>query len=324
MSNELIVKLKKLSNQIGNTPMIEIPNFYHSSDKLKVFAKLESYNFLSNIKSRTAFYMIEQGIINGKINEKTTIIESSSGNLAISIGTICHYLGLEFIPIIDPNISPVYEKMLSNLSNKMVKVKERDDTGGYLKNRIKKVKELLNDLPNIYWTNQYENDDNMLAHYHGIGEEIIQYNIKFDYIFVAVSTTGTISGISKKVKEVLPDCQIIGVDVQGSMVFQKEKCKRFISGIGSSLEPKFIKNSLVDDYVVVDEYSGISECQELWLKHGLFTGGSSGCVFSGFKKFLLNNDIKGNVLLIFPDGGYPYIDTIYNSEWVKQNYHCTD
>ena len=83
------------------------------------------------------------------------------------------------------------------------KVTIRDDTNGYLKTRLKKISELQNTIPNNYWTNQYENTNNYLAHYNNTGLEIINSNIRFDYVFIAVSTTGTITGISNRIKEII-------------------------------------------------------------------------------------------------------------------------
>lgn len=321
MSKNLLEKLKELNPLIGNTPLVPIP--YASTDTCKIYGKLECYNMLDNIKSRPAYYMIEQGILDGKIDQDTTIIESSSGNLGISLGIICKALGLKFIPVIDPNINPAYEKILHRLATHVEKVTIRDDTNGYLKTRLKKISELQNTIPNNYWTNQYENTNNYLAHYNNTGLEIINSNIRFDYVFIAVSTTGTITGISNRIKESLPSCKIIAVDIKGSHVFSNDISKRHIPGIGSSIHPKFLKDAQCDDKIIIDEYEGISGCWHLLNEHTLFVGGSSGCVWAAYNQYSNLHHLSGNILLLFPDGGYPYLDTIYNPEWVKDTFGKT-
>lgn len=321
MSENLLKKLRELRPLIGNTPLTLIP--YASTNSCKIYGKLENYNMLDNIKSRSAYYMIEQAIIDKKINPDTTIIESSSGNLGISIGIICKSLGLKFIPVIDPNINPAYEKILHNIATRVEKVTIRDDTNGYLKTRLSRISDLQNTIPNSFWTNQYENTNNYLAHYHNTGLEIVNSNIIFDYIFIAVSTTGTITGISKRVKEFLPFCKIIAVDVQGSHIFSDNIVKRYIPGIGSSIHPKFLRDAPYDDSIIIDEYDGVSGCWQLLNEHTLFVGGSSGCVWAAYNQYANSHSLSGNILLLFPDGGYPYLDTIYNAEWVKDTYGRT-
>src|SRR5687767_5765101 len=133
----MLNELSKLKAYIGQTPLIQLNN-----EGLNMFANLEYNNFSGSSKDRAAYSIIYNRIKWGAIDENTTIIASSSGNLAIAVASICKRLNLKFIPVIDPNINKAYEQLLNLISYRVVKVTARDHTGGYLLTRIDTVNEL--------------------------------------------------------------------------------------------------------------------------------------------------------------------------------------
>lgn len=310
----MLTELKKLSAFIGNTPLIELKN----SDN-NLFAKLEYNNFSGSSKDRAAFSIIYNGIESGRINEDTTIIASSSGNLAIAVASICRILKLKFIPVIDPNINKAYESLLNLISYKVVKVTERDHTGGYLLTRIATVEKMHAVAKNSFVADQYA-DPNNYKGYYGLTNEIIDSFDHLDYIFIAVSSSGGITGISKSMKEKRPDTRIIGVDVEGSVIFSDVKVKRYISGIGASQVPPIIENAIIDDVVILSQHDIIKGCFELLNEQAIFAGASSGAVYMAAKNYSKTHSgvLKSSSLMIFPDKGHTYLDTIYNKEWGEQ------
>jgi 2,3-diaminopropionate biosynthesis protein SbnA len=310
----MLNELGKLAAFIGNTPLIELKN-----NEASLFAKLEYNNFSGSSKDRAAFNIIYNGIKSGKISEYTTIIASSSGNLAIAVASICKRLNIRFIPVIDPNINSSYETLLNLMSHQVVKVTERDHTGGYLLTRINVVNQLHERTPDSFIADQYS-DPNNYKGYYGLGEEIISSFDRLDYIFVAVSSSGAITGISDFIKKKRPEVKIVGVDVEGSVIFSDKPVKRYISGIGASQVPPIMKNAIIDDVVIVSQMSIIRGCNELLNEQAIFAGASSGAVYLAAKNYFRFNDsdTKATSLLIFPDKGHTYIDTIYNQEWGTQ------
>src|SRR5207237_8586838 len=127
--------------------------------------------------------------------------------------------GLRCSPGIYSNISDTYESFLPRICPTVVKVEDRDDTGGFLKTRLQKVKELCATVPNAYWTNQYGNLDAMEAHYEFTATEICADFDSIDYVFIGVSTAGTIAGVSRRLKEHYPNVRVIAVDADGSSIF---------------------------------------------------------------------------------------------------------
>ncbi len=307
----MIEKIEGLKGLIGKTPVMKL-----KSPNVDLFVKLEYANLTGSIKDRAAYHIIREAILEGKINQSTTIVESSSGNFAISLACLCRHLGLEFIPVIDPNIVPGYEKLLNLLVSKVVKVNERDKTGGYLLTRIRTVEQLIKSEENIFWTNQYENPNNFKA-YFKMGDEVNQALPQLDYLFIGVSSGGTIIGLSQRLKEHNPSLKIVAVDVEGSVVFDQKPKKRHVSGIGSSKKPVFMGKAIIDDIIHVSEAEIISSCHALLKEHTIFGGASAGASYAAIKNYFGDRKAihRPKVLFLCPDRGSSYIDTIYDDQW---------
>jgi len=310
----MIHKLNELARFIGNTPLVPLQH-----EKVNLHAKLEFHNLMGSVKVRPAFYIIKKALENGVIDQDSTIIESSSGNFGIALATICRRIGLKFIPVIDPNINPSYENLLNALSYRVSKVEERDPTGGYLLTRIQRVQELLDTIPNAHWTNQYGNIENFNAHYHGLGTELAHSFEQLDYAFIGVSSGGTISGVSRRLKEQFPHIKIIAVDTCGSVIFGDKPKKRYIPGIGSGMVPDVLQNASIDEVIHVEEIDTVDACYRLFEEHGIFAGGSSGTSYHAVNQYFADKTFstRPNVVFLCPDGGIPYVDTVYDPKWVK-------
>ncbi|ASZ13028.1 pyridoxal-phosphate dependent enzyme [Chitinophaga sp. MD30] len=260
--------------------------------------------------------MIYKGIEAGLINQDTTIIASSSGNLAVAVASICKLLQLKFIPVIDPNINTDNERLLTLLSYRVVKVQERDETGGYLLTRIATVERMHAEIPGSFIADQY-GDPNNYKGYYGLADEILEALPQPDHVFVAVSSSGAITGLSSRIKPVRPETKIIGVDIEGSVIFQSQAKSRYISGIGASRVPPIIANAYIDDVVMVSHMELIAGCKALLQEQAIFAGASSGAVYYAAKAYLEVTGSSGTAVMIFPDKGYTYMSTIYNDAWVE-------
>jgi cysteine synthase A len=287
---------------------------------MDLFAKLEYVNPVGSIKDRAAYWILARAAERGEICDETTVIESSSGNFATALAAYTHLVGLRFIPVIDPNISGTYESFLRRMCPTVVKVEDRDDTGGFLKTRLEKVKELCATIPNAFWTNQYGNLDAVEAHYELTATEICADFDSLDYVFLGVSTAGTIAGVSRRLKECYPRVRVIAVDTEGSVSFGGAPRKRHIPGIGSSIVPQLLSHAKIDDVVLISERETVEACQELLTTHGLFVGGSSGTAFAAIKRYAARMPAYPypTVLFLCADRGTPYLDTVFNSTWVTR------
>jgi len=325
-----------LLDLVGNTPIVNMKDRDRSNPEhsdVELFAKLEYYNPTGSIKDRPAAYILRHLQLRGTLTRNSTIIESSSGNFGIALAAICRALGMKFICVVDPALLPHNAFLLEQYGAEIVRVTERDDTGGYLKSRIKTVKSVLEKDPATIWINQYANQMNAEAHYYGTGMEIYKTFSDFglDFVFVPVGSGGTIAGVSTLLKEQFPSITIVAVDTVGSVIFGGEPKRRYIPGMGSSIRPELVGRAKMDLVLRVEERDAIQGCMELVHRYGLFVGGSSGAVYFAAKQFFAGDSYRElternvgskshdakKALLIFPDKGERYNSTIYNPEWVS-------
>jgi 2,3-diaminopropionate biosynthesis protein SbnA len=311
----LITRLEQLRKTLRPTPHVRL-----AVEGMNLFAKLEFLNPVGSIKDRPAYWILKRAAERGAIGDETTVIESSSGNFAAALAAFTRLVGLKFIPVIDPNISGTYEWFLRRTCSTVVKVEDRDDTGGFLKTRLQMVQRLCATTPNAFWTNQYANPDAVEAHYQLTAGEICAEFTSVDYVFIGVSTGGTIAGMSRRLKERYPGVRIIAVDAQGSAIFGDAPRKRHIPGIGSSIVPPLLSHAMIDDVVLIPERETVAACRELLLTHGLFAGGSSGTVFAAVKRYAtrMRGPTRPTVLFVCADRGTPYLDTVFDPAWTAQ------
>src|SRR5216117_2315993 len=312
-TSRLVTRLEQLRNTLRPTPHVPL-----AVEGMNLFAKLEYVNPVGSIKDRPAYWILKRAAERGEICEETTVIESSSGNFASALAAFTQLVGLRFIPVVDPNISSTYESFLRRICPTVVKVEERDDTGGFLKTRLEMVKHLCATIPNAYWTNQYGNPDAVEAHYKLTAGEICAAFDSLDYVFIGVSTWGTIAGLSRRLKEHYPRIRVIAVDSEGSVIFGGAPRKRHIPGVGSSIVPPLLSHATIDDVVLVPERETVAACRELLLTHGLFAGGSSGTVYAAVKRYATRMTGRcPKVLFVCADRGTPYLDTVFDPTWAN-------
>jgi N-(2-amino-2-carboxyethyl)-L-glutamate synthase len=314
-ASRLVTRLALLRNMLRPTPHVPL-----AMEGMNLFAKLEYVNPVGSIKDRAAYWILKRAAERGEICDGTTVIESSSGNFAAALAAFTHLVGLRFIPVIDPNISSAYESFLRRMCPTVVKVEDRDDTGGFLKTRLQMVKHLCATTPDAYWTNQYGNLDAVEAHYELTAGEICADFDSLDCVFLGVSTAGTIAGVSRRLKECYPKIRIIAVDTEGSVIFGGAPRKRHIPGVGSSIVPQLLSYARIDDVVLISERETVEACRELLTTHGLFVGGSSGTAFAAIKRHAprMTGSRRPTVLFLCADRGTPYLDTVFDPTWATR------
>ncbi len=307
---------KSVLNCVGNTPLVQLSKLFGNS-QLEVHAKLELFNPGGSVKDRPAKFIIEEGI-----KDKTIIpgvhhiIESSSGNLAIALAMQCKYYGIDFTCVVDPKISPTNYKIIKMLGANVIMVDELDENGGYLGTRIKRIKSILQAQDNVVWVNQYANPKNWESHYYGEGQEILeQMPNGIDYLVMGVSTSGSLLGIARRLKEAWPAMKVIAVDAVGSVLFGAQAKDRELPGIGASRVPELLKPEEIDGVIYVDDYESALACRELLERECIFAGGSSGSAVAAIKKLSESISSYSRVATLFADRGERYLDTVYDDKW---------
>ncbi len=310
-------RFEQLRKTIGQTPLLRLED-----ERVELFIKLETHNLTGSVKDRPALHILSKAVEQGLVDRDTVVVESSSGNFAIALATICRALDVEFVPVIDININPGNEQVLRTLCDRVELVTERDETGGCLLTRLARVEEMCEELPKAYWPNQYANPWNAESHYLGAGTEICDAVAHLDYLFVGVSSGGTVTGMSQIVKQRFPAARVVAVDIEGSVIFRSEPKKRYIPGMGSSMRPPILDGALIDEVVFVSEPDVVRGCRELYARHGMFMGGSTGTVYQAIQSYFSSRQLDRRPVVAFlaPDRGMAYLDTVYNSDWTQEKY----
>lgn len=283
-----------------------------------VFLKLEGFNISGSIKVKTAIGLIEdlerRGI--AKPNE-TVIVESSSGNLGIALGLVCAIKGYRFICVTDSNATSANIRGMKLYGAKVIVLDDRDSDGGFLGNRFKAIDHILRSEPNAVWLNQYDNIANKNVHAEQTANEIAGEFETVDWIFVGAGTTGTLAGVSERLRQLFPKIRVVAVEPVGSVTFGGKPGKRNIPGIGTSIRPKLADHVKPDRIIAMDEERTVEACLSFVRNYHLLVGGSTGAVLAAMQQLAPEFSTGETIVAISADLGEKYLDTVYNPDWVK-------
>ncbi len=292
-----------------------LPAFAGSHD---VFLKLEGFNITGSIKVKTAIGLVEdleqRGI--ARPNE-TVIVESSSGNLGLALSLVCAIKGYKFVCVTDPNANRATKRGMELYGAKVIVVEDRDPAGGFLGSRLKKLDQILQSEPNAVWLNQYANIANKNVHAGQTANEIAREFDKVDWVFVGTGTTGTLAGVSERLRHEFPEIKVVAVEPAGSVTFGGAPGKRNIPGIGTSVRPKLADLANPDEVVEVSEERTVAACLSFVRDYHLLVGGSTGTVLAAVQQLAPEFALGDTIVAISADLGERYLDTIYDAAWVK-------
>ena len=309
-----------LPSAIGNTPLVELVNIAPSFNG-RLFAKLELLNPGGSMKDRPSMRMVQKALERGYISPGGTVVESSSGNMGIGLAQACAYYNLNFICVVDERTSTQSVNLMKSLGAqvKILTTQTLQSNTSLLEARLSAVHQILEDNPTYYWTNQYANIENANS-YHTMMEEIRSaVRAKIDYIFCATGTCGTIRGCADYIHSHPMNTKVIAVDAEGSVIFGGEQKSRLIPGHGASVRPQLFDNHMYDAVIKVDDKDCVRGCRILFAREGILAGGSSGALIVAFQKYVEKLPSGATVVVILPDRGDRYLDTIYNDKWVDTN-----
>ena len=306
---------------IGNTPLIQLMNICPEYP-INIYGKMESFNPGGSIKDRTANNILLDAINQGKITRETTVIESSSGNMAIGLAQACLVYGLKLIVVVDPLVNKHTLKILKAYGATIDQVAE-EKNGSYLNARLHRVQHLLQSTPKSFWPNQYANQANPAAHFNTMNEIATALNSEVDYLFAATSTCGTLMGCANYIEQHQLKTKIIAVDAEGSLIFSEQSGKRLIPGHGAGRPSQLLERNKVDEVIHINDYQCIMGCHQLLNREAILAGGSSGAVVSALQTLAPTLPAGSNCALILCDRGERYLDTIYNPDWVNQHFKNT-
>ncbi|WP_308698587.1 cysteine synthase A [uncultured Thomasclavelia sp.] len=296
---------KSVLETIGKTPLIEIER-YKAAKKINnnLFAKVEFFNPGGSVKDRVGLKLIKQAYQDGLINEKTTIIEPTSGNTGIGLAIACAIYGNELILTMPETMSIERQKLLKAYGAKIVLTPAKKGMQG----SVDKANELADKIENSYIPGQFVNPNNPLAHQESTALEIIEdFNDDIDYFVAGIGTGGTITGIARVLKEKYPDIKIVGIEPEDSPLISKGKAgPHDLQGIGANFIPDILDLDLIDSIITVSSEDAYQASRLLAKKEGLLVGITAGAALHGASK--LPGEDK-NIVVLLPDTGERYLST---------------
>jgi cysteine synthase len=289
MKNDLLAK-------IGNTPVVEV-NKLNPNPAVRIYAKLEWTNPSGSLKDRIAKYIIERAEERGELTKDKIILEATSGNTGISLAMVGAYKGYRVQVVMPEHMSIERRRMMAALGAELILTPAEGGSDA----AIERVLELAED-PKYFLAGQFENEDNVLAHYETTGAEIIQQVSNVDVVIVAMGTGGTAMGVSKRLKEHNPNIKVISVEPEiGANV---QGLKNFNEGY----VPPIVDFSLLDERTYIQEDEVFQTARALARNEGLFVGMSSGATMHTAIEHAKKMD-AGAIVIFFGDNGLKYLST---------------
>jgi len=291
--------VKSILDLIGNTPMVKVSRLNKNPD-VELYVKLEKFNVGGSVKDRIAKYMIEEAEKSGQLTKDKTVIEATSGNTGIGLAMVCRVKGYDLFLVMPENMTLERRQILNAIGAKII----LSEAGKGMDGAEDLALSIASQSPEKYFMpNQFANEANVLAHYETTAEEILRdTNGRITHFVAGIGTTGTLMGVSKRLKEYNPHIQIIAVEPENGTVIQGLK------NLETQYVPAIWKKAQVDEIYKVHPKKAEEAARLLSLQEGIFVGPSSGAIFHiALKKAA--EAAKGIMVAIAPDGGEKYLST---------------
>ena len=283
---------------IGNTPIASID--LNPNPGVKLFAKLEGNNPGGSVKDRIAMYMVEAAEKEGRLTKDKIILEATSGNTGIGLAMVATAKRYRLKLTMPACVSIERRRILEAFGAELILTPSNEGTDG----AIRLAHKILSEDPDRYFMpNQFDNEANILAHYETTGKEIIdQTQGRITHFVAGMGTTGTLMGVSRRLKEFNKDISIVGVEPVLNHRIQGLK------NMTESIKPKIFDPGMIDEHYYVNDEEAFDTTRMLAIKEGLFVGMSSGAAMHiALRK---SSELKeGVIVVLLPDRGDRYLST---------------
>ena len=258
---------------IGRTQLVKLGRLF-AGTRAEVFLKMESHNPMSSVKDRIGMAMIVDAERQRILKEDTVIIEPTSGNTGIALAFVCAYRKYRLTLTMPESMSLERRAMLKALGTELVLTPAAKGMGG----AIEKAKELLQQTPNSWMPQQFENPANPAIHEATTGPEIWEDSgHQIDAIVAGVGTGGTITGITRFIRKKNPNFKAFAVEPADSPVISGGKPgPHKIQGLGAGFVPKNLDTSLLNGVITVTNDEAFEWGRRLAREEGVFAGISTG------------------------------------------------
>jgi cystathionine beta-synthase len=302
---------------VGNTPLVRLHKVARGVKPI-ILAKLEELNPGGSVKDRIGLTMIEDAERSGKLRPGGTIIEPTSGNTGHGLAMAAAIKGYNMVFVMPDKMSAEKISLLRAYGADVVVCPtnvERESPQSY----YSVADRLSREIPGAFQPNQYFNPLNPEAHYRTTGPEIWdQTEGRIDVFVAGMGTGGTISGVSKYLKERKPSVHIVGADPEGSL-YSGPIAPYKVEGVGEDFMPGTMDIKMVDQIVQVTDKQSFVAARRLAREEGILVGGSSGMALHAALEVARDRGPDEVIVVLFPDTGRNYLSKFFNDEWMRQN-----
>jgi cysteine synthase A len=304
---------------IGRTPIVRI-NRIARDLPCQLYAKCEFFNPGGSIKDRIGYAMVEEAEKSGRIKPGDTLIEPTSGNTGIGIALAGAVKGYKVIITMPAKMSMEKQVVLERLGATIYRTRT-EALSSDPDSHISLAKQLQATIPNSHILDQYNNPVNPKIHYQTTAREIIEdFGQDLQMVVAGVGTGGTITGIARYLKSVIPHIKIIGVDPIGSILGGGDYIAPYlVEGIGYDFIPNVLDNSLIDEYIKTNDKDALSMARRLVAEEGLLVGGSCGAAMWAATQAARTLKAGEKCLVILPDSIRNYLSKHANDAWMKDH-----
>ena len=300
---------KQLTQLIGKTPLLELVNYERNNNvEAKIIGKLEYFNPAGSVKDRIAYAMIKDAEEKGLLNEKSVIIEPTSGNTGIGLASVAAAKGYKIILTMPDTMSIERRNLLKAYGAELVLTEGAKG----MKGAIEKAEELAKNIENSFIPGQFTNKANPKAHRETTGPEIWNDTEgKVDIFIAGVGSGGTITGAGEYLKSKNPSIKVVAVEPAASPVLSKGTAGAHkIQGIGAGFVPEILDTKIYDEIIAVENEDALATGRNIAKEEGLLVGISSGAALWAAKEIAKRPENKGKtIVVILPDTGERYLSS---------------
>ena len=295
---------------IGHTPMVRL-NHMVDEDSAEVLVKFEGLNVGGSIKTRTAYEMIKAAEAEKRIDSDTIIVEPTSGNQGIGLALVGAVKGYQTIIIMPDSVSEERRKLVKHYGAEVILVHDDGDIGKCIDQCLQKALAMAKENPKVFVPQQFENPNNVKAHRHHTGLEIMeQVEGPIHGFCSGIGTGGTITGIGKVLKAQNPDIEIWAVEPENAAILAGGNIGTHLQmGIGDGIIPQILDQKIYDEIYIVTDDEAINTAKDLAKKEGLMCGISSGTNVAAAIKLAKKLGKGKTVVTVLPDTAERYFST---------------
>lgn len=295
---------------VGHTPMVRLNNMV-DGDSAEILVKFEGLNVGGSIKTRTAYNMILQAEKEGRIHKDTIIVEPTSGNQGIGLALVGAVRGYKTIIIMPDSVSEERRKLVRHYGAEVILIHDSGNIGKCIDECLQTAIKMSEENPNVFVPQQFENENNPLAHRHHTALEIMeQVGGPIDGFCSGVGTGGTITGIGEVLKAQYPNITIWAVEPENAAILSGGTIGTHLQmGIGDGVIPQVLNTKIYEDICIITDDEAIQTSKDLARKEGLMCGISSGTNVAAAIKLAKKLGKGKTVVTVLPDTAERYFST---------------